>query len=174
MASLVLLKPDVYQFQMIGKVLSYFDAHHIADMRMERMYPIRCAAHYHEHVDKDYYPRLQQFMCSGQVVALHIKDNWFDVRGTALMVRGHHQHLIDGPRNLVHASDSLLSAEVELNLWFPNRPVRWNPYSKVVCDHRTGTTYLDETNAVRESLGLPTPWTSALAEKECHQKPVFL
>jgi hypothetical protein len=53
-------------------------------------------------------------------------------------------------------------------------PVYWNPYNKVVQDHRDGTIYESATNAVRQSLGLRVPWLPEFGEEECRQPAVEL
>lgn len=50
--------------------------------------------------------------------------------------------------------------------------VYWNPYNKVVQDHRDGTIYESATNAVRTKLGLPVPWLPVLGETEVRQSAI--
>lgn len=50
-------------------------------------------------------------------------------------------------------------------------PIKWNPWNKVVQDHRDGTIHHDLTNAARTERGLPTPWTPAMGDVECRQPP---
>jgi hypothetical protein len=52
-------------------------------------------------------------------------------------------------------------------------PVKWNPWNKVVQDHRDGTVIHDLTNKERADRGLPTPWSADMADIEVHQPPVF-
>jgi len=51
-------------------------------------------------------------------------------------------------------------------------PIHWNPFNKVVQDHRDGTIHHEATNIERTKRGLPVPWTSAMADVEVHQAPV--
>lgn len=51
-------------------------------------------------------------------------------------------------------------------------PICWNPWNKVVQDHRDGTIHDDLTNVERAKRGLPTPWTPAMADTEVHQPPI--
>lgn len=51
-------------------------------------------------------------------------------------------------------------------------PIKWNPWNKVVQDHRDGTIHHDLTNAARTERGLPVPWTPAMADVEVHQPPI--
>ncbi len=52
-------------------------------------------------------------------------------------------------------------------------PVKWNPWNKVVQDHRDGTIDHEATNRERAARGLPVPWTPAMAETECLFTPAF-
>jgi hypothetical protein len=49
----------------------------------------------------------------------------------------------------------------------------WNPYNKVVQDHRNGTICHVQTNRERKKRGLPTPWNSEMAEHDTRQKPSY-
>lgn len=51
--------------------------------------------------------------------------------------------------------------------------VYWNPYNKVVQDHRDGTIYQAATNAARRKLGLRVPWTARRGDKEVREPAVF-
>jgi len=51
--------------------------------------------------------------------------------------------------------------------------IYWNPYNKVVQDHRDGTIDEKRTNEVRARLGLRVPWTPKIGKKEVDQPPVF-
>jgi len=51
-------------------------------------------------------------------------------------------------------------------------PVKWNPWNKVVQDHRDGTIHHVATNEARRQRGLPTPWTPDIAESEVNQEPI--
>jgi len=51
-------------------------------------------------------------------------------------------------------------------------PIMWNPYNKVVQDHRDGTIHHDATNRERAKRGLPTPWTPDMGDVEVHRPPV--
>lgn len=51
-------------------------------------------------------------------------------------------------------------------------PIKWNPWNKVVQDHRDGTIDHERTNVERAKRGLPTPWTPQMADVEVHERPV--
>ncbi|MBP27864.1 hypothetical protein [Methylobacterium sp.] len=63
-------------------------------------------------------------------------------------------------------------AEVDVNAP-PGDPICWNPWNKVVQDHRDGTIHHDLTNAERVKRGLPTPWVPAFGDTEPFERPIF-
>ena len=60
-----------------------------------------------------------------------------------------------------------------LKRWGSGDGVFWNPYNKVVQDHRDGTIHHERTNQERALRGLPTPWKPELGDVECRQAPSF-
>ena len=52
-------------------------------------------------------------------------------------------------------------------------PIQWNPWNKVVQDHRDGTIIHDLTNAERAKRNLPTPWTPDIGDMECRQPAIY-
>lgn len=53
-----------------------------------------------------------------------------------------------------------------------DNPIKWNPYNKVVQDHRDGTIHREATDVEREKRGLPVPWTPSMGDKEVREAPV--
>jgi len=53
-----------------------------------------------------------------------------------------------------------------------NSPIAWNPYNKVVQDHRNGDILQPDTDNERAKRGLPIPWCPEFADKEVRQPPV--
>ena len=89
------------------------------------------ARHYEEHVGKGFYGELVEFMGRGPVVAMVVEgpeDTWEVVRKMmgATNPRTAEPGTIRGDlgilftENLVHGSDSLVSAEREIGIFFPN------------------------------------------------------
>jgi hypothetical protein len=54
----------------------------------------------------------------------------------------------------------------------PHPAVYWNPYNKVVQDHRDGTIHREATDLEREARGLPIPWKPEYGDVECRQPEV--
>jgi len=170
--SLVLIKPDAIREKLLGWSIACFEKFGIEDLRLETMDNDLCDAHYWEHREKPFYYGLKEFMVGKPLAAMIVNGPVGDVRQQAMQIRAFHKDLITGPENLVHSSDSILSAYRELDLWFPTRPIRWNPWNKVVQDHRDGTIDMGFTDTLREAMRLPQ-WSREVAEKEVHEKPVF-
>ena len=51
-------------------------------------------------------------------------------------------------------------------------PVRWNPWNKVVQDHRDGTIDQEATNVERAKRNLPVPWEPGMAEFEVGERAI--
>ena len=130
--TLVLLKPDAVERGLVGAILSRFENKglRIAAMELRTLDVATLGRHYEEHVGKGFYGELVAFMGRGPVVALAIEgpeDTWEIVRtmmgatnprtadlGT---IRGDYGTLFT--ENLVHGSDSAVSAARELGIFFP-------------------------------------------------------
>ncbi len=118
MSSLVLVKPDAIEHKLLGWCIACFEVFTITDMRLVLMDQKLCAAHYVDHLRKDFYPGLEAFMCSGKTCALALDGDVDLIRKTALNIRRKWSQYVSGPKNLVHSSDSAAAAERELSLWF--------------------------------------------------------
>jgi nucleoside-diphosphate kinase len=130
--TLVLLKPDAVERGLVGPILSRIEAKDLSIVALElrTLDTDILARHYEEHVGKPFYDDLVAFMSRGPIVALVVEgpeDTWEVVRtmmgatnprkaapGT---IRGDLGILFT--ENLVHGSDSLESAEREINIFFP-------------------------------------------------------
>lgn len=129
--TLVLLKPDAVRRGLVGQVLGRFEAKGLTLVAMElrTITGEQADRHYAEHVEKDFYPPLREFITSGPLVALVLEgDQAIDIvraingatdgrKATPGTIRG--DFSLSNRENLVHASDSPESAEREIALWFP-------------------------------------------------------
>ncbi len=131
--TLVLLKPDAVERKLAGEIIARFEAKHldIVAMDLRSLDTDLLARHYEEHVGKGFYADLVEFMSRGPVVAMVVEgpeDTWEVVRtmmgatnprsaapGT---IRG--DLGIEFTENLVHGSDSAVSAAREIAIFFPN------------------------------------------------------
>jgi len=130
--TLVLLKPDAVRRGLVGNIVSRFEAKGLRFVALEQRHITAEQAdrHYAEHVDKDFYPPLRDFVTSGPLVAAVLEgDEAVDVvraingatdgrKAAPGSIRG--DLSLSNRENLVHGSDSEKSAEREIALWFPH------------------------------------------------------
>jgi nucleoside-diphosphate kinase len=129
--TLLLIKPDAVRRGLVGNVLSRFEAKGLSIVALE-MRAIDAALadeHYAEHVDRDFYPPLRDFVTSGPMLAAVLEgDEAIEVvraingatdgrKAAPGTIRG--DLSLSNRENLVHGSDSPESAEREIKLWFP-------------------------------------------------------
>lgn len=128
--TLVLLKPDCVQRKLAGEVISRFENKglNIIAMKMLQVTPELSKRHYHEHVEKPFYPGLEAFITASPIVAI-VLEGLESIRVVREMlgatsglkaapgtIRGD----FSGSRqmNLVHASDGPDAADREIELYF--------------------------------------------------------
>ena len=128
--TLVLLKPDAVQRRLCGRILTRFEDRglQIRAMKLIRVTPELSQQHYAEHVNKPFYPMLEEFITSGPVVALIlagpeavqvVRDMMGKTNGRESApgtIRG--DFGLSRQVNLVHGSDSPESAEREIAIYF--------------------------------------------------------
>ena len=130
--TLVLLKPDAVRRGLVGNVVSRFEAKGLTIVALELRTIDNALAdeHYADHVEKDFYPPLRDFVTSGPLVALVLEgDEAIEVvrgingatdgrKAAPGTIRG--DLSLSNRENLVHGSDSPESAEREIKIWFPD------------------------------------------------------
>lgn len=129
--TLVLLKPDTVRRGLVGQVLSRYEDKGLRIVALEHRQIDAATAdrHYAEHLERDFYPPLRDFVVSGPLVALVLEgdeaievvralNGATDARTAAPgTIRG--DLALSNRENLVHGSDSEESAGREMALWFP-------------------------------------------------------
>ncbi|SJN08120.1 Nucleoside diphosphate kinase [Leucobacter sp. 7(1)] len=132
--TLILVKPDGVARGLSGEILRRVEAkgYRITDLRMVTASRELLAEHYAEHEGKPFFAPLLEFMSSGPIVAVRAEgdrviEGFRSLAGatdptTAApgTIRGDlgRDWGVAVQQNLVHGSDSTLSAERELALWF--------------------------------------------------------
>jgi len=128
--SLVLLKPDCVQRRLMGKIISRFEdkAIEIVAMKLMQVTPDLAKQHYAEHVEKPFYPGLEEFITAAPVVAIVAQG--LDVIRVIREMLGATNGLNAAPgtirgdysssrqMNLVHASDGAEASAREIALYF--------------------------------------------------------
>lgn len=129
--TLVLVKPDAVGRGLVGEILRRFERKglRIAAMDQRRIDASTADRHYAEHVAKDWYPPLREFITSGPLVAMVLEGDQAIsvVRGlngatdgraaAAGTIRG--DLSLSNRDNVVHASDSPEAAAREIEIFFP-------------------------------------------------------
>lgn len=133
--TLILLKPDTIARGIVGDIISRLERKSlkIVGMKFITMTESLLVEHYGHHSEKPYFPKIVKYMTDGPVLALVIEgidavrqvrmmcgatDPQFAAPGT---IRGDHSCVID--YNLVHASDSIDSADIEIARFFKTEEV---------------------------------------------------
>jgi nucleoside-diphosphate kinase len=130
--TLVLIKPDAVARGLVGEVISRFERKGLtlSALVLRTMDVEMADRHYADHLEKAFYPPLRDFMTSGPLLAgILTGDGAVDVvralvgatdgrKAAAGTIRG--DLSLSNRENLVHASDSVQSAEREIKLWFPD------------------------------------------------------
>lgn len=129
--TLVLLKPDAVRRGLAGEILGRYEAKGLRVVALELRTIDASVAdqHYAEHVEKEFYPPLRDFVTSGPLVAVVLEgdeaievvralNGATDGRSAAPgTIRG--DLALSNRENLVHGSDGPESAEREIGIWFP-------------------------------------------------------
>lgn len=128
--TLILFKPDVLQRRIAGRVLSRLEDKglRLVGMKMMMVTPELSRQHYVEHVEKSFYPMLEEFITSGPVVAIvaegpnavEVVRNMMGPTNGAKAPPGTLRGDFGLSRqiNVMHGSDSLEAAAREISLYF--------------------------------------------------------
>lgn len=128
--TLILLKPDTIARGIVGDIISRLERKSlkVVGMKFIAMSSELLKDHYGHHSEKPYFPKIVKYMTDGPVLAMVIEgidavrqvrnlcgatDPQFAAPGT---IRGDHSCTID--YNLIHASDSINSADIEIARFF--------------------------------------------------------
>ena len=128
--TLILLKPDAVKRGLSGDIISRFEKRglRIAGMKMLRFDEALARRHYAEHVERDFFPSLLEFVTSGPVVAMALEGADAVLLTRTMMgatnytkadpgtIRG--DYAFSATENLVHGSDSPERAIEELAIFF--------------------------------------------------------
>ncbi len=132
--TLVLVKPDGVERGLTGEILARIErkGYQIVELLMLNATPQLLAEHYEEHQGKDFFEPLVAFMASGPIIAAIFEGDRV-IEGIRQLAGISDPTLADAgtirgdfgrdwgegvQKNLIHASDSTLSAEREIELWF--------------------------------------------------------
>ena len=141
--TLVILKPDALQRNILGEIISRFEKKglKIVGLKMASLSDEVLEEHYAHHKDKPFFADLKGFMKSSPVVLLALEglEAVGVVRKMAGSTKGFEADMGSirgdfamGTRNIVHASDSKETAEAEIKRFFKEEELF--EYHKVMDD----------------------------------------
>ena len=128
--TLVLLKPDCVQRRLMGRVIARFEDKglNIVAMKMLQVTPELAKQHYAEHVEKPFYPGLEEFITASPICAMVVEGleaiqvvrdmlgATSGLKASPGTIRGDFSS--SRQMNLVHASDGPDAAARETELYF--------------------------------------------------------
>jgi len=128
--TLILLKPDALERRLAGRLISRIEVKglSIVGMKMLQVTPELSRKHYAEHVNKPFYPLVEQFITSGPVIALVAEGPDAVTVVRAMMgptngrqappgtIRG--DYGVSRQMNLMHGSDGPDAAKREIAIYF--------------------------------------------------------
>ncbi|MEA2676332.1 MAG: nucleoside-diphosphate kinase [Chloroflexota bacterium] len=128
--TLILIKPDAVQRQLVGKIIDRYEARGLRIVGVKLVHAGRALAerHYAVHREKPFFAGLVEFITSAPLVAMAVEGPnaiavCREINGKTRpheaapgSIRG--DLAVDTGHNLVHASDSPENAAAELDLWF--------------------------------------------------------
>jgi len=128
--SLILVKPDGVQRRLIGAIVTRIENRglKIVGMKMLNVTPELAQEHYAEHVEKPFYPLLEEFITAAPVVALAVEgpEAISVMRGMMGSTNGRESapgtirgdYGVSRQMNLIHGSDGPEAAARELSIYF--------------------------------------------------------
>ncbi len=128
--SLILLKPDAVQRRLCGEIITRLENKglKLIAMKMLQVTKELAAQHYEEHVEKPFYPLLEEFITSGPVIAIVVEgpEAVGVVRGMMGKTNGRESAPgtirgdfgLSRQVNLIHGSDGLEAAQREIGIYF--------------------------------------------------------
>lgn len=131
--TLVIIKPDAVAAGNVGRILTRYEEAglEIVAVELRSITGEFADQHYAEHLERDFYPVLREFMTSGPMIPVILSGEGSiarvrEINGATNPANADPGSIradfgSDGTRNAVHASDSPESAAAEIALWFPGR-----------------------------------------------------
>lgn len=128
--TLVLIKPDAMEKKLIGKIISIYEDNGLSILDSYMCLPTEeiLAKHYAEHLERDFYPELIEFMTSSKVMVLMVggenavsvvrEINGATNPASARPCSIRYLYGTNVQLNCVHGSATVEEAEREIAIWF--------------------------------------------------------
>jgi nucleoside-diphosphate kinase len=139
--SLIIIKPDAIQRSLVGEIIKRFEQKglKIVAMKMMHVSDVMVEEHYSHIKDKPFFPTVKKYITSAPVVVIALSGyrtvdavrtivgptKGFEAAGGT--IRG--DLTMSGQANVVHASDSVENAEIEVKRFFKDEEIL--DYSKL-------------------------------------------
>jgi len=135
----IMIKPDGVQRNLVGEIIGRFErkGYQLVALDMRTVTLEHAQEHYKDLKEKPFYKGLCDYIISGPVVAMVWQGRGVVKGGRTLIgatnpaestpgtIRG--DLCIEVGRNIIHGSDSVESAQHEINLWFGGKLNNWTP-----------------------------------------------
>lgn len=128
----IMLKPNAVERRLVGKIITRIEekGFTISQLKMFKLTEAQIKEHYAHIADKPFFPSVMEFMSSGNVVGMVVEGEdvvqgmrnlmgptkWLDA--PAGTIRG--DYAINNGENIIHGSDSVENAEIEIKRFFEN------------------------------------------------------
>ncbi len=126
----IMTKPDAYKRGLVGEVITRIEKKNfkITDMKMMNLAEDLVKEHYAHIADKPFFPEILEYMTSGPVVGMIVEGDGVvesirklmgptnSLEAPAGTIRGDLAN--DKGENLIHGSDSVEAAEIEIKRFF--------------------------------------------------------
>lgn len=130
--SLVLIKPDGVERNLVGNIINVYEEHGLKICALEMIHTDKdlAAKHYDQHKEKPFFEDLLTYLTRSPLVAIvfegedavnkirKLNGATDPTKAESGTIRNKFARSIS--ENCVHASDSAESAENEIRLWFPD------------------------------------------------------
>lgn len=149
----VAIKPDGVKRGLVGKIISKFEdkGFKIIGLKLLQVTAEQAAAHYEEHLGKPFYPRLVHYITGGPIVAM-VVEGYNAVASVRHLVGATDPSDADvgtiradfaqlKEYNVIHASDSVKSAERETKIYFADNELcdTWSNMLEMLIAEEEGT-----------------------------------
>lgn len=130
--TLVIIKPEAVKKKLIGKIISIYEENglHIEDAYMTIPARETLERHYAEHVGRDFYEPLLEFMGSGPVMVMVVVGQNAvqivrEINGATNPAKARpctirYKYGTNVQMNVVHGAANLEDSQREIDIWFPN------------------------------------------------------
>lgn len=126
----IAVKPDGVKRNLVGRIITRFEEKGYKIIGLKMLHPTEeiAAKHYEEHIGKPFYPRLVRYITSGPIVAMVVEGENVIEESRKMMGATKPENADVGTIrfdfairqefNIIHGSDSPISAEREIGIYF--------------------------------------------------------